>query len=518
MVNKALESGSTFTEAMIAGYSTVLCSPAFLCLEEKPGPLDDRALAERLAYFLWNSAPDEELRVLAARGELHQPEVLRAQTERLLNSQRSRRFVDAFLDYWLDLRKMNGNAPDAELYPDYYLDDLLIESATEETQLFFAELLRANLPTRNIVASDFAMLNERLATHYGLFAEGKHVAVAEADPGHEVDLPPVEHKPLVEGVALRKVALPPESPRGGLLTQASVLKVTANGTTTSPVVRGAWVMERILGKRPPPPPASVPAVEPDIRGAATIREQLAKHRTLETCAACHAKIDPAGFALENFDVMGGWRDHYRALGDGRKEAGFGKNGQPFAFHEAQVVDASGELPDGRKFQDIRDLKRLLLPDERQMARNLTQQLVVFATGAPVRFGDRPEIEQILDRAKDRIMVCARWCSELIQSELFRKQIAPRRYELVPPSLFHLHAPGVLPPRLSARHGRRARPALSRRDAAGLFARRGCVASFAAADAGRLQQSRAAARRSSFPKARARLSAVALPRIARRSPR
>ena len=253
VIEQVRKTGGSFADAMIAGYTAVLCSPEFVCLEEKPGPLDDYALASRLAFFLWNSAPDDELRAVAASGSLREPAVLRAQTERLLDDPKSRRFVDAFLDYWLDLRKMVATAPDAALYPDYYLDDLLTESALEETQRFFAELLRRDLPARNVVASDFAMLNERLAAHYGL--------------------------PPVEGVALRPVALPADSLRGGLMTQASVLKVTANGTTTSPVLRGAWIMERILGLPPPPPPASVPAVEPDTRGATTIREQLDKHRT-----------------------------------------------------------------------------------------------------------------------------------------------------------------------------------------------------------------------------------------------
>jgi hypothetical protein len=203
-----------------------------------------------------------------------------------------------------------------------------------------------------------------------------------------------------------------------LLTQASVLKVTANGTTTSPVLRGAWVMERILGKPPPPPPPSVPAVDPDTRGATTIREQLDKHRTQESCSACHAKIDPAGFALENFDVLGGWRDRYRALGEGRRESGYGKNGQPFEFHLAQSVDASGVLPDGRAFPDIDGLKRLLLNDEKQLARNLTQQLVVYATGAPVRFGDRPEIEEILERASSSHFGVKSLVHEIVQSRLF----------------------------------------------------------------------------------------------------
>src|SRR6185436_16966518 len=139
----------------LAGYTAVLCSPEFICLEEKPGRLDDDALASRLSFFLWNSAPDAELRAVARRGRLHQPEILRAQTERLLADSRSRRFVDAFLDYWLDLRRIDSTAPDSDLYPDYYLDDLLSESAREETQLFFAELLKDDLPARNLVSSDF---------------------------------------------------------------------------------------------------------------------------------------------------------------------------------------------------------------------------------------------------------------------------------------------------------------------------------------------------------------------------
>jgi mono/diheme cytochrome c family protein len=393
VIDQALKSGDGFTDAMSAGYSAVLCSPDFVCMEEKPGRLDDEALASRLAFFLWNSPPDQELRHLADAGQLHLPQTLRAQVERMLNDPKSRRFVNAFLDYWLDLRKIVATAPDSSLYPDYYLDDLLAESAEQETQLFFDELVKHDLPARNIVSSNFSFLNERLATHYGI--------------------------PDIAGVALRRVELPAGSPRGGLMTQASVLKVTANGTTTSPVVRGAWIMERVLGKPPPPPPPNVPAIEPDIRGATTIRAQLEKHRTLQTCAACHAKIDPAGFALESFDVMGGWRDAYRATGEGVPVVGIGHNGQKFAFHEGQPVDSSGVLPDGRHFKDIRELKSLLLADQRQLARNLVQQLVVYGTGAAVRFGDRPQIEAILDRAAKSEFGVRSLIDELVQSDLFQ---------------------------------------------------------------------------------------------------
>ncbi len=392
VVNAALDNGNSFTEAMIAAYTAVLCSPEFLYLDEKPGRLDDYALATRLAFFLWNSPPDDELRRCAQKHELHQPAVLHAQTERLLNDPKSERFVNAFLDYWLDLRKITATAPDANLYSDYYLDDLLEESALAETRLYFAELVRDDLPARDVVASDFTMLNERLAQHYGL--------------------------PPVQGVALRRTALPKDSVRGGLMTQAAVLKVTANGTTTSPVLRGVWIMERILGEKTPPPPANVRALEPDIRGAVTIRQQLDKHRHEPACAVCHVKIDPAGFALENFDVMGGWRERYRSEAGGELAQGIAKSGQRFEFHYALPVDASGELPDGRTFHDVRELKALLLTDERQLARNLARQLTIYATGAPIRFSDRAAIERILDRARASQYGVRTLIHEIVQSELF----------------------------------------------------------------------------------------------------
>ncbi len=392
VVTGRLKAGASFADAMIAGYTAVLCSPEFIYIDEKPGLLDDHALAARLAFFLTNSEPDPELRSIADRGELRRPEVLRAQTDRLLDDPKSRRFVNAFLDYWLDLRKAAANTPDSSLYNDYYLDDLLAESAVSETQLFFAELLRGDLPARNLISSDFVMVNERLADHYGL--------------------------PGVQGVALRKVELPTDSVRGGLLTQASVLMVTANGTTTSPVLRGAWIMERILGQ-PSPPPPPVPAVEPDLRGAQTIREQLAKHRDQASCATCHSKIDPPGFALESFDVMGGWRDRYRALADkGQREKGLGKNGQVFAFRYGLPVDCAGEMADGRKFSDIREFKRMLLADESQIARNLVHQLVVYATGEPVGFGDREQVEQILERTRPTGHGVRSLVHAIVQSELF----------------------------------------------------------------------------------------------------
>lgn len=395
LVETTMRNGGSFVDGMITAYSGILCSPAFVTIEERPGRLDDHALATRLAYFLWNSAPDDPLRRTAREGRLQSLPAILGEVERMLDDPKSVRFVTAFLDYWLDLRKVSTTSPDELLYCDYYLDDYLVESAAAETYAFFTALIRDNLPARHLVASDFVMINERLADHYGL--DG------------------------VRGSRIRRVDLPADSVRGGLLTQASVLKVTANGTTTSPVVRGAWVMERILGQPVPPPPPAIPAVEPDTRGATTIRQQLEKHRTLPSCNTCHAKIDPAGFALENFDVFGAWREKYRALAAGEKAPGIGKNGQRFAFRYLQPIDPSGTLPDGRKFADIRQLKQLLVADERQIARNLTERLVVFATGAPVRFSDRPRIEAILDRSAKEKYGVRTIIRNIIASDLFRSK-------------------------------------------------------------------------------------------------
>jgi hypothetical protein len=392
VIRGALKAGHSFTDSMVAGYTAVLSSPAFLYFDEKPGRLSGRALADRLAYFLWNSPPDEELLRLAAAGELPKPDVLRRQTDRLLDDRRSRRFVDAFLDYWLDLRHIEATSPDTLLYPDYELDDHLTESLLDETRLYFADLLRRDLAASHLIASDYTFLNERLAAHYGV--------------------------PGVTGIALRPVTLPPDSVRGGLLTQGSILKVTANGTTTSPVTRGVWVMSRLLGLPPKPPPASVPAVDPDIRGATTIREQLAKHRSDATCNACHQHIDPAGLALENFDVMGAWRDRYRSVGEGDATTGIGHNGQRYRYKLGPPVDAAGTLADGREFCNVRELKQCLLRDTEQVARNLLQQFAVYATGAPIRFSDRPAIEAVLARTKPEGYRVRSLVHEIVQSDLF----------------------------------------------------------------------------------------------------
>ena len=386
----------SFAKSLLSAYTAVLSSPGWLYVQESPGKLDDYALATRLSLFLWNSAPDEQLRSLAAAGRLHNSDVLRAQTDRLLNDPKSRRFIDAFTDYWLDLRKIDDSSPSTTLYNDYELDDPLKLAAVEETRLFVQELFARNLPARTIVNSDFTFLNERLAQHYGV--------------------------PGVTGAAMRRVTLPKDSVRGGLMTQASVLKVTANGTTTSPVIRGVWIMERILGYHTAPP-AGVPAIEPDIRGAVTIRQQLDKHRADPMCAACHKKIDPPGFALESFDVMGGYRDRYRAFADGVKpEPGLGMSGQPFAFRYGLPVDSAGALENGLSFKDIREFKQLLLDhEERTVARNMVGQLATFATAAPIGFTDRGQVDQILDQTRDSGWGVRSIVHGIVQSGMFQSK-------------------------------------------------------------------------------------------------
>jgi hypothetical protein len=396
LFHQQFELGHGFTQSLLSTYTAILCSPGYLYVQEAPGRLDDYALATRLSLFLLNSPPDNELRTLAAEGRLSKPEVLRAQTDRLLNDGKSRRFIDAFIDYWLDMRKIDDSSPSTTLYNDYELDDPLKLAAVEETRLFVQELFNRNLPARTIVDSDFTFLNESLAKHYGI--------------------------PGVMGVAMRKVTLPKDSVRGGILTQASILKVTANGTTTSPVVRGVWIMERILGFHTAPP-AGVPALEPDIRGAVTIRQQLDRHRADPTCASCHRKIDPPGFALESFDVMGGWRDRYRAFAENVKpQPGIGLSGQPFAFHYGLPVDSAGTLTDGRSFKDIREFKRLLLDhEERTVARNLVSQLATYATGAPIGFSDRKQVEEILDGTRGSGYGVRDIVHGIVESDLFRNK-------------------------------------------------------------------------------------------------
>jgi mono/diheme cytochrome c family protein len=391
LVHGRIDKGESFDEAMRAGYKAILCSPHFLTFIEPPGKLDDHAIAARLARFLWSSTPDDQLLAAAAKGSLSTPEGLRAEVDRMLADPKSARFAKDFTDQWLDLRKFLDMKPD-DIYAEY--DEMLMWSIPIESRRFFARVLAEDLPATNFFHSDWTMLNGRLAQHYGV--DG------------------------VEGAEFRKVSLEPKHHRGGVITQASFLKMSTNASYTSPVKRGAWVLERILGTPPAAPPPNVQAIEPDIRGATTIREQLTLHKNVEACASCHRTIDPPGFALENYDVVGGWRERYRVKqgGDGieqRELAGFpGKK-----VYVAKPVEAGGETADGKSFQDIDAYKQIVLErDADQLARNMVEKLIVYATGAPIDFADRATVERILRDTKPRQHGLRSLVHAVIQSPAF----------------------------------------------------------------------------------------------------
>lgn len=331
----------------------VLCSPGFLYLQQgDKQELSSYAVASRLSYFLWSSMPDDQLLKLAAENRLLQPGVLEAQVKRMLRDPRSGAFIDGFLDSWLTLRDLGSMPPERRQFRAYYHYDLK-HAMRQETRLFTRHLIENNLSIVNFLDSDFTFVNKPLAKLYGI-------------------KPPA-------GPGFVKVKLT-DRRRGGLLGQASVLTVTANGIDTSPVTRGVWLLTNLLGTPPTPPPADVEPLDPDVRGAKTIRDRLRKHRSVATCYDCHRKIDPMGFALENFDPIGRWRDRY---------------------NRRLQVDAAGELPDGRRFQNVIGFKRLLLDRRRQFATALTAKLLAYATGRRTGPSDRPTIDRIVKESAER---------------------------------------------------------------------------------------------------------------------
>lgn len=395
-VKTKFEQGYSFEQAVRVGLKAVLVSPHFLFLREKIDSsngskvLDEFALASRMSYFLWSSMPDDELFELAEQGKLRDSDALRRQVERMLNDPKAVALTKNFAGQWLGLRAIDATMPDRMLYPEY--DDILKVSMVKETYHFFDEVLKNDLSLTNFVASDFSMLNGKLATHYGI--------------------------PDVQGLEIRKVMLPPGSHRGGVLTMASVLKVTANGTTTSPILRGAWVLDRILGTPPPKPTVDVEAIEPDIRGATTIRSQLSKHREVGECASCHSKIDPPGFALENFDVIGGWREQYRSIGDGQPR---NSGGRRVRFVDGPPVEAADLLPDGRSFKNVDEYKHLLLADKDQLTRALAEKLLTYATGAAPTTADKPEVESIVVKTREKNYGFRSLVHEIVQSTTFQSK-------------------------------------------------------------------------------------------------
>lgn len=385
--------GADTEEALRTAVAAIFCSPNFLFLRETSGVLDDFALASRLSYFLTRSAPDSQLIAAASAGQLTQDSlIVRQHVERLLLKETSERFVTDFTDAWLNLRDMEFTMPDRVLFPEY--DPFLRHSMVKETRSYFRELIQQNLRVRNIVKSDFAMLNSRMAQHY------------------EID--------NVSGPGIRRVPLAPESVRGGFLSQASVLKVSANGTNTSPVVRGVWVMERILGKTPPPPPAGISGVEPDIRGASTLRELLDKHRNVDSCRRCHEMIDPPGFALECFDPVGSYRDRFRSLETGDRVVRE-VNGNKVRYKLGLPVDASGQLKEGLTFDGYRQFRDMLASDEDRLAKAFATKLLTFATGREMGFSDREPIRKLVQASTAQGHGIKDLIHLVVDSEIFRSK-------------------------------------------------------------------------------------------------
>jgi hypothetical protein len=368
---KSVQEGDSVLEALRAAYRAILCSPRFLTFIEAPGPLDDHAIASRLSFALWCSIPDQELLELADQKKLHEPQTLAQQVERLLSHTKAKRFIASFTDQWLKLNQIDFTTPDTRLFRDF--DPVVQESMLQETRTYCTELLRRDLSITHLVDSDFAFLNGRLARHY------------------KADLA------LQSGAGLQKVMLKPEAKRGGLMTQGAILKVTADGTSTSPVVRGVFVNERILGNHIPPPPPGIPAIEPDIRGATSIRNQLEKHRHNESCASCHQTIDPPGFALENYDPVGLWRKGYGKDSKGAK------------------IDPSGVTPEGATFTDLATWQQIYTQQPQRLARGFATHFLTYATGAPPRFSDEAALDEIAKKTTNLRSIMR----EVVLSDIFR---------------------------------------------------------------------------------------------------
>jgi hypothetical protein len=358
----------SFTEAIKTPLAAILVSPHFLFLIEPeaptatPRPLTGHELATRLSYFLWSSMPDDELTRLATVGGLAQPAVLRAQVDRMLTDARSEAFVRNFTGQWLGLRKLGANPPAKNLYPEY--DRHLEVSIQRESEGFFAEILRHDLDVRNLIKSEFVTINERLARFYDI--------------------------PGVKGDEIRRVPAPPGAHRGGLVTQASIHSLTSNGTRTSPVSRGVWVLRTLLGTDPGLPVANVGEIASQVPGIdkATVRQRLQIHREAPSCARCHDKIDPLGLALENFNAAGQWRDREGHGYEGRIEK------------DDPLIDASARMPDGSQFVGVEGLQAQLLKQQELFLTALANQITTYALGRELGFSDRPAVRAAVSAMKE----------------------------------------------------------------------------------------------------------------------
>lgn len=345
-----------FVMAARAGFKAIISSHRFLLA---PGFHSNGYYAQSaaLARALWLSVPDQAAFNIAAKNRLTGT-VLKAEINRMLRDPRSRRMINSFCGQWLNLRSFDQVAPSLKLYPSY--DDLLHHYLPIETEAYVAHLIEHNLPIRALIDSDFSILNQRLAQHYGLED--------------------------VKGQKMRKVTFNPDSPRGGLMTMGSVLKVTTDGVHTSPILRGAWISKNIAGIAMSPPPESVEVLEPNLAVAKTLKEQIAEHKKSKTCYTCHKSIDPYGFALENFDATGQWRTRYRI--ETRHNGTFQYRPQGY-YKVTGPVDASGDV-NGKTFTDIVGLKQLMLSDHKRVAYNFAKKFYEYVKGS------KPNLTQRLD--------------------------------------------------------------------------------------------------------------------------
>ncbi len=379
-VKKGEKPDAACQTAMIA----VLASSNFYHLqegspEENRSRVNDWELASRLSYFLFSSMPDEELATAADAGKLHAPQELRRQVRRMFQDPKFARFLDSYPYQWLQLHQVGMFPPNPKLYPDY--SPWLQRSMVEETKLFFREMFRQNRPLREFLDSDWAMLNPRLRQHYGM--------------------------PQTEEMGFQRVALSPNDQRGGLLSQASVLMLTSDGQRHRPVHRGVWLSEAIFNRTPPSPPPNVEPLEPTPTDApkATIRMQLQAHATQATCASCHRKIDPLGFAFENYDAIGRWRTEEETSGKGKNPP----------------VNASGELPDGRKFSGPKEFKALLVAEQGRFAEAFTEHLATYALRRVMTLDDTQQIRAIAEASKADDYRLRTVMENFVLSELFQKR-------------------------------------------------------------------------------------------------
>lgn len=377
--------GENFETSVRSSLVAVLCSKNFIYLVEGDSKksrlqLNDYELASRLSYFLWSSMPDPRLLDLAHEGKLHLPETLRAETRRMLADPKAAAFAQSFPRQWLQLRKVGMFPPDKVLYPEY--DENLEQSMVAETVGFFTEVLKTDASLREFLNSDWSMLNERLAMHYEI--------------------------PGIRGDQLQRVSLKPDSHRGGLLTQASILSLTSDGTRHRPVHRGVWMLESIIGKPPPPPPANVPALSTPAANVkkTTVREKLEQHRSDPNCTACHNKIDPLGIAFDNYDAIGRWRTVETI------KEGTGAN---------PALDPSGKLPDGREFKDSSGLRQLLLEDTDKFAAAFAEKLATFALRRGMTFSDRDALATIAAESKKQDYHLRALIESFVASPLFLKR-------------------------------------------------------------------------------------------------